>query len=362
MSVSKWGTPWSDDPYAPQIPFWLYFAEKTNYAGYIIGSIIYGLVVVQFFRCMDVFFGSAKKRSGSDWAILAYVGALFTFGTVYTATNLNLQSVSYVNNRNFPGNDDFPPGPLGYQWSIHASGLSIVPNLMFMLSSWLADGLLIYRCFFIYSMNYAIIVLPCLVLLGSFSAGLWFTFQTTLTNGAWNFFSYPGTRIGLPYFTVSAGLNVILSVMILVRLVLYSKSDQNATTTPARTRGLWSTLLATCIESGSLYAISSLLFIIPWGAKSYVANIFLPVLAQTQVIVPLLIVLQAIGKSSAASDRKQTASGGSGSSGFASQRRPSGNNPPGVYSGSSVNLSGKPHQVRYGIGVETTVDLHRDKV
>lgn len=35
--------PWSDNPYAPQIPYWLYFAEKANFAGVLIGGILYGM-------------------------------------------------------------------------------------------------------------------------------------------------------------------------------------------------------------------------------------------------------------------------------------------------------------------------------
>ena len=37
-----WGPPWSGNPYAPQIPYWLYLAEKTNFAGFLIGAIFYG--------------------------------------------------------------------------------------------------------------------------------------------------------------------------------------------------------------------------------------------------------------------------------------------------------------------------------
>ena len=36
------GTPWSDNPYAPQIDYELYFAEKANFAGFLIGAILYG--------------------------------------------------------------------------------------------------------------------------------------------------------------------------------------------------------------------------------------------------------------------------------------------------------------------------------
>ena len=47
--------------------------------------------------------------------------------------------------------------------------------------------------------------------------------------------------------------------------------------------GLYKAALAMLIESCGLYAINSLLFIVPWGIGSYVASIFLPILAQIQV-------------------------------------------------------------------------------
>ena len=35
--------PWSDNPNAPQIPYALYFAEKANFAGALVGAIFYGI-------------------------------------------------------------------------------------------------------------------------------------------------------------------------------------------------------------------------------------------------------------------------------------------------------------------------------
>jgi len=34
--------PWSNNPNAPQIPYELYFGEKANFAGILIGAILYG--------------------------------------------------------------------------------------------------------------------------------------------------------------------------------------------------------------------------------------------------------------------------------------------------------------------------------
>ena len=97
-----------------------------------------------FFQCLGAIFSSTNRaRAGTNWGLFTYCMATFSFVTIYTAMNLSLQSISYINNREFPGNDQAPPGSLGYQWLIHNSGLSIVPNFMFMLNNWLADGLLV---------------------------------------------------------------------------------------------------------------------------------------------------------------------------------------------------------------------------
>ena len=47
--------------------------------------------------------------------------------------------------------------------------------------------------------------------------------------------------------------------------------------------GLYRASLAIIIESCGLYAINSLLFVVPWAIGSYVAGIFLPILGQIQV-------------------------------------------------------------------------------
>jgi hypothetical protein len=158
---------WSDNPYAPKIPYNLYFAEKANFAGILIGSIFYGtpkelplprpsahflrsiyflgIVVVLFFRCMGALFNSAhRRRGGIKWGLVSYTVVMFAFVTVFTAMNDHAQSISYIDNREFPGVEGvFPPGPLGYQLSIYSNVLSIIPNLMFLLNNWLADGLLV---------------------------------------------------------------------------------------------------------------------------------------------------------------------------------------------------------------------------
>ena len=40
-----WGDPWSNNPNAPQIPFWVYTAEREGFVGRLAGAILYGTQV-----------------------------------------------------------------------------------------------------------------------------------------------------------------------------------------------------------------------------------------------------------------------------------------------------------------------------
>ena len=56
---------------------------------------------------------------------------------------LDVQSISYIDNREFPGDGVFYPGPLGYEMLIAPKAIVVIQNSAFVLSNWLADGLLV---------------------------------------------------------------------------------------------------------------------------------------------------------------------------------------------------------------------------
>lgn len=88
---------------------------------------------------------------------------------------------------------------------------------------------------------------------------------------------------GIPNNAISVSLNVLLTLMIAVRLILHGKNIRNAMGSADRSNGLYKAIVTMLIESSTLYSVNSLLFIGPWGAGSWVADIFVPILAETQV-------------------------------------------------------------------------------
>ena len=82
-------------------------------------------------------------RKGTKWALVAHTVAMFLFLTIATGIGLNYSSISYINNRGFPGNNELPSGPLGYDAFLTTTVVTTVYNVMFPLNQWLADGLLV---------------------------------------------------------------------------------------------------------------------------------------------------------------------------------------------------------------------------
>ena len=107
-------------------------------------SIILGVVIALFFKCIGALLNPANRtRGGFRWLLMTHTVAMFFFATIYFAVNLNLLSTAYIDNREFPGINVVPPGPLGYMYNSYNNAAGVVSTVMFLLNNWLADGLLV---------------------------------------------------------------------------------------------------------------------------------------------------------------------------------------------------------------------------
>ena len=158
--------PWSNSLNAPKIPYDLYYAEKATIAGILIALVLYGtfvhshplrvplsalnsvvpgILVVLFFQCMGALLSSANRnREGVNWGLVSYTVVMFSCATVVNGWAQYFASISFIDNRNFPGVEGAaPPGPFGYQQTICSTTVGTSPTFASSLSYWLADGLLV---------------------------------------------------------------------------------------------------------------------------------------------------------------------------------------------------------------------------
>ena len=141
--------PWSDNPNAPKISYDLYFYEKAALARAFISSILYGtperpllhvrtsrslrlvgllsgwfilgIAIMLFFQCMVALFSPVPRRGEYvKWGLVLYAAVMFLLVTVFTAPNLKILSISYIDNRRFPGVQGVLP-PEVYGQIVHCS-------------------------------------------------------------------------------------------------------------------------------------------------------------------------------------------------------------------------------------------------
>ena len=86
----------------------------------------------------------------------------------------------------------------------------------------------------------------------------------------------------LPYFAISFSLNVLLTLMIVIRLILHTRNIRSAMGTTG-SGGFYKAVITMFIESCALYAVTSLLIIGLWVPGNHVSEVFLRILGQTQV-------------------------------------------------------------------------------
>ena len=109
--------------------------------------------------------------------------------------------------------------------------------------------------------------------------GVLFVYQTSQPIGStWYSISI---NFGVPYLAIAVSLNVLLTLMIIVRLFLHSRNIRATMGTPGGIGGFYKAIITMLIESCALYTVNSLLVI--GLSNSGIADVFLPVLTETQV-------------------------------------------------------------------------------
>lgn len=176
------------NPYAPDEPPSQIFSEKSWLQGALLSNIFYGVELTLFMICFTIL---ARQVTRVDYkrqlVLLVFITVIFALGTIFMGTNVEFTQLAFIDNRNYPG------GPGAYEQAMFWIPVDELGNVAFVLGNWLMDLLLesdrtftfeissddrifeqVWRCMVIYSGTsgtslWAIMLLPCLLFLASFS-------------------------------------------------------------------------------------------------------------------------------------------------------------------------------------------------
>ncbi|KAG6820664.1 hypothetical protein H0H93_013515 [Arthromyces matolae] len=211
--------------------------ERMFVAGDFISGVGYGLKLA-----------IRSSRSRQSIFLLVYITTLLLVETVFEIAQAHTVQMIYVDNRNYPG------GP----WAYFLATQNLPINVVFIASlftlTFLADMLVLWRCWVI-----------------------WRAFGSVLP-----------VAYGTSYYAISLGVNIVLTLLITTRLLLYRRTMMQ--TMPGTDATEYVSLLAIIIESASLYSVFALIFLVTYAINAPVNSVFLTVASFCQQIANYLII------------------------------------------------------------------------
>jgi hypothetical protein len=90
-------------------------------------------------------------------------------------------------------------------------------------------------------------------------------------------------NIATSYNSICLGLNLLLTLMIVTRLVLHRSNIRKALGASEGASGLYKSIATMIIESYALYAVALLVYTVPWAIGNWADGLFSHVVGTTQV-------------------------------------------------------------------------------
>ena len=95
------------------------------------------------------------------------------------------------------------------------------------------------------------------------------------------------TNFGLPCLSITISLNILLTLMIVIRLILHTRNIRTAMGITG-IGGLSKAVVTMLVESCALHTMSSLFVFAPWAAGYHDVMSFVPIFTRTQVRASLI--------------------------------------------------------------------------
>ncbi|KAF9449999.1 hypothetical protein P691DRAFT_758591 [Macrolepiota fuliginosa MF-IS2] len=213
-----------------------------------------------------------------------YSTALLLLLTIDISCNAVWGEVMWIQGRNHQG------GVVG--WFIEevsvwyqTLGSTSVVAMIFM-----GDALLLHRLFVIWNGNWWIMVFPILAYLAAFSLAIIELVIAGKPGG--NFFGGRTINFGTPYYTITIGLNIIVTILISVRLLRLSRAISQVLGRDSSR--MYTNIVALLAESAAPYSLVGIMFLIPYAMGSDTSIGFGQVWAKLTCLCPQLIVLRVV--------------------------------------------------------------------
>ncbi|KAJ7071441.1 hypothetical protein C8F01DRAFT_434059 [Mycena amicta] len=260
--------------------------ERAFYIGSYLTAILYGMHLFMFFLSNYFFLASPDWRKESSFYIV-YGTVMLLLWTIAHSCNAVLGQNIWIDHRDIVG------GPAQYLFDNIAAWYNTLGTVSGIGMNFMADGLLLYRCFIIWGSSYKIIALPILLYFGAMSMAILLIYESAIPGAS--FFSGDSVSFGVPYFWLTISLNIMTTGLICGRLLAVRHrvrailGEQHCQT--------YTGVVACLLESALPFTALGIVYVIAYARNTPYSFAILQIWADFCAISPQLIILRvALGK------------------------------------------------------------------
>ncbi|KAJ6626904.1 hypothetical protein B0H10DRAFT_2210784 [Mycena sp. CBHHK59/15] len=261
--------------------------ERSLYIGSYITAILYGMQLFMFVLSnYFLLYSSAEARKESFFYIF-YGTVMLLLWTVASSCNALFGQLIWIDNRDVMG------GPAAYLIANLSAWYNTLGTVAGICMNFLADGLLLYRCYIIWGSSLHIIALPVLIYFAAMSMAILLIYESAIPGAS--FFSGDSVSFGVPYFWLTISLNIIVTSLICGRLL--SVRNRVRTILGEQYCRTYTGVVAVLLESALPFTVLGIIYVISYARNSPYSFALLQIWADFCAISPQLIILRvATGK------------------------------------------------------------------
>ncbi|KAG1764890.1 hypothetical protein EV702DRAFT_1204815 [Suillus placidus] len=261
-------------------------AEEGWLQSTVVSAVAYGIDVALYFMCFHLLFQQIITRTNykQPLFLLIYITVSFILGTLFIASLADFTQLAFIQDRNYPG------GPNAFENDMFSIPIDNLGNVTGMLTTLLADALVVWRCMVIYTgcrfPLWIIMIFPWLMFAACIAMALMWLIQVTTTSA---YFSN-SINFTIPILALSLALNIIITIAIVLRLLAFRYSISKALGSKYGTR--YTSVAAMIIESAAIYSTFSVGFLTLFALNNPIFETFIEPLPEVQMIAMLLIIFR----------------------------------------------------------------------
>ncbi|KAI0056181.1 hypothetical protein BV25DRAFT_1921185 [Artomyces pyxidatus] len=257
--------------------------QNSYYIGNNFNCILYGVELVLYTVTMQKLMSLQSRKTGSNLFFICFSTANLALITVYVAVQSVFGEEMWIVNVGFPGGQGAYLQQFAAVWyQTMGTTASVVLNL-------LSDGLLIYRCFVVWS-DVRIVILPGILYMATLALSIVELWASGAPHS--DFFQGLAANFGLSYYATSIGLNVLVTCLIVARILSIARtSDRYLGVEISQT---YIGIAAIIVESALPYTLAGIAFLVSYGMSSEISILFLSVYVMFTCVSPQMLLLRVV--------------------------------------------------------------------